>query len=651
MVSMIWKWLNERWPLSQLIHLSLDEEITGGSSFAYTLGSATLTVFILQAVTGVLQLFFYVPTVDHAYDSISFLRTDVAFGWLVNGLHYWGANAMVVLICLHLARVFVWGAYKHPREMTWLLGVGLLMVTMGLSFTGGPLPWDQRGYWAAEVGTSIPGSIPVVGDIIKHAMRGGEEMGQLTLSRLFAVHTSILPPTLLALIVAHLIAFRRFGSTGPWDEAKRTVTGPFWPDQVFKDAVVATCIVLILVSLVVFTPKPFSGPADPLDTSYIPKPEWNFLFLYQALKFFPGRLEPVGAVGVPTLLVSLLILLPFIDRRPDRNPSRRHVAMMCGAALAAVLAGLTVAGYYSTPSGEEVPTVSAPLPVRGTVPAGTQKGMQLFRSTGCTACHRINGKGGVIGPDLSQEGARGRTREWLITQIRDPKKHFPDTVMPSYTTLSDQQVGDIADYLLSLGAGGGAPAAPPPATGRGTTGARVTVPDGTATKEEVPAATAAADRGRTGPAAEVIGSAERGAVLFERECASCHGSEGKGGVANPGSEDGTVPPLNPIDRALFNDRPRLFAENIDRIIQHGATPVGQNPALRMPAFGQTTSLTQEQIANIEAYLLSLNGVDRAKIVNPGMAPTRFFFILVPSVIIVMMLFGGLFRCVPQGKKD
>ncbi len=651
MVSMIWKWLNERWPLSQLIRLSLDEEITGGSSFAYTLGSATLAVFTLQAVTGVLQLFFYVPTVDHAYDSISFLRTEVAFGWLVNGLHYWGANAMVVLVCLHLARVFIWGAYKHPREMTWLLGVSLLLVTMGLSFTGGPLPWDQRGYWAAEVGTSIPGSIPIVGDTIKHVMRGGEEMGQLTLSRLFAVHTAILAPTLLALIVAHLIAFRRFGSTGPWDEAKRTVTGPFWPDQVFKDAVIATCVVLILVGLVVFTPKPFSGPADPLDTSYIPKPEWNFLFLYQALKFFPGRLEPVGAVGVPTLLVSLLILLPFIDRRPERNPSSRYMAMACGAALAAILAGLTIAGYYSKPSGEEVSTVSAPLPTRGTVPAGVQKGAQLFRSTGCTACHRIDGEGGVIGPNLSEEGAKGRTRDWLITQIRNPKEHFPDTVMPSYTNLSVQQVGDIADYLLSLGAEGGTPEAPPPATGKGTTGARVTMPHGVATKEEASAAAAQPNQRKAGPAAEMIGSADRGAVLFARECASCHDSEGKGGVSNPGSEDGIVPPLNPIDRTLFSDGPRLFAENIDRIIQYGSIPSGQNPALRMPAFGQTTSLTQEQIANIEAYVLSLNGIDRAKIVNPGMAPTRFFFIVVPSVIIIIMLLGGLYRCVPQEKKE
>ena len=152
MLSSIWRWLNDRWPLSALLRSGLEETIPGGSSFAYTLGSATLIVFLLQVVTGVWQLFYYVPTVDHAYDSLNYLRDDVPFGWLIHGLHYWGASAMVVLVGLHLVRVFLWGAYKRPRELTWLLGVVLLILTAGMSFSGAPLPWDERGYWAAEVG-------------------------------------------------------------------------------------------------------------------------------------------------------------------------------------------------------------------------------------------------------------------------------------------------------------------------------------------------------------------------------------------------------------------------------------------------------------------------------------------------------------------
>jgi quinol-cytochrome oxidoreductase complex cytochrome b subunit len=177
MFDRIVRWVDERIPLTTMIRQGLDEEIPGGASFAYTLGSATLAVFVIQMVTGVWQLLYYVPTVDHAYDSLNYLRTEVPFGWLIHGLHYWGANAIIVLVGLHIARVFIYGAYKVPRELTWLAGVVLLLVTAGLVFTGAPLPWDERGYWAAEVGTSIAGTVPLVGDAVKRLLRGGDLMG------------------------------------------------------------------------------------------------------------------------------------------------------------------------------------------------------------------------------------------------------------------------------------------------------------------------------------------------------------------------------------------------------------------------------------------------------------------------------------------
>ena len=173
MVSRIWSWINERWPVSAVVRWSLEEEIEGGSSFMYTLGSALLGVFLLQVATGIIQLFFYVPYVESAYNSVSFLRTQVPFGWLVNQIHRHGADVMVVLVALHLTRVFIFGGYKRPRELTWLIGVGLLVAVMALTFTGGPLPWDQKGYWEAEVGSNIPGSIPYIGG--KSAISCGAE--------------------------------------------------------------------------------------------------------------------------------------------------------------------------------------------------------------------------------------------------------------------------------------------------------------------------------------------------------------------------------------------------------------------------------------------------------------------------------------------
>jgi ubiquinol-cytochrome c reductase cytochrome b subunit len=645
MASRIWSWLNERWPFSYLLRLGLEEEIPGGSRFPYTLGSAVLTVFLLQVVTGILQLFYYVPTVDHAYDSVNFLRTRVPFGWLVNGLHYWGANAMVVLIGLHVARVFVWGAYKHPRQLTWLFGIGLLLLAMGSSFTGAPLPWDQRGYWAAEVGTSIPGSVPVVGETIKRIMRGGEEMGQLTLSRLFTLHAAVLPAALLGLIALHLIAFRWFGSVGPWAASERARKGFFWPDQVFKDAVVGACVILALVGLSVFLPKPFSGAADPLDSSYLPKPEWNFLFLYEALKYFPGRLEPVGALGVPGFLVTLLVILPFIDRTPERNPLKRPIAMTGGFLLVAAIGVLTVAGYLSKPFGSEaiVPPASTALPAAasGVTTAGAQTGAQLFRSLGCIGCHRVDGGGGAIGPDLSQEGLKGRAAEWLTVQIRNPKMHFPGTIMPSYSSPGDAEIKMLVDYLLSLRAQG-----VPPTTAAAPAGETVLPalkgqaslsPSAPGRDLTSPGATAPAEPGR---AAFIIGSAERGRVLFESHCASCHGTQGRGGVPNPGSAAESVPRLRPIRQALSNADPRLFAENIDRIIQHGSVPAGPNPRLRMPAFGETNALTQQQIANAEAYVLQMNGVDRGEPLNAGIPPKPFFIVVLSLFTVAALALAG-----------
>jgi ubiquinol-cytochrome c reductase cytochrome b subunit len=641
MITKLRQWIDERWPLSQLISLGLDEEIPGGSSFAYVLGSSTLIVLLLQAVTGIWQIFYYVPTVDHAYDSVNYLRTAVPFGWLINGLHYWGANAMIILLLLHMARIFIWGAYKRPREITWLVGVLLLLFTMGMSFTGAPLPWDERGYWAAEVGTSIAGSVPIIGDLAKRILLGGSTMGQLTLSRFFILHSALLPGLLLGMLGIHLIAFRKSGSVGPWDQKKRTKTGSFWPNQVLKDAIVGVVVFVILVGLVVFVPPPFAGPADPVDTTYVPKPEWNFLFLYEALKFFPGKLEALGTVGIPVIGILMLVLLPFLDRKPERNPARRPLAMGIGLFAAIALLGLSVAGFMSNPQNAQAANsaIATPLP-SGKLSSSAREGQSLFQSLGCSGCHSVKGSGGTAGPDLSNEGVSGRTRDWLITQIANPNSHNSNTGMPAFSTLSDQQLNQLADYLLSLGASA-PPAVSTPATnsqsqalvsatpvisasiGSKTTAIPATQVEKGGTDTKI---AGSLEGGPPGQAADVIGSAQHGSVLFSDECTSCHGPQGTGGVSNPGSDDGEVPVLNPIDKEFVNQDPKVFAENIDRIIQHGSTPPGSNPKLDMPAFGDNNTLTQQEISDIEAYVLQLNHVDRAQLIDPGMPPQRFLLI-------------------------
>jgi len=630
-VSRVADWLNERWPVRALMRWSLEEEIPGGASYAYTFGSSALFLFIVQAVTGIWQLLYYVPTVDHAYDSVSYLRTQVPLGWLVHGLHYWGSNAFIVLVAIHVARVFIWGAYKRPRELTWVIGSVLLLLVAAMTFTGALLPWDQLGYWAAQVGTSIAGTVPIVGDFIERLMRGGATMAQLALSRFFAVHVGIFAGVLALFIGVHLIAFRQFGSVGPWHPEGARRKGWFWPDQAFKDLLVVSVLLLILIGLCVYWPAPITGPADPQDTTYTPKPEWNFLFLYQALKAFSGRWEAVGTVGVPVVLGLILFLLPFYDRGEQRNPKRRIVAMAVAFILAAGLGALTIAGYYSNPAeatGAAVPpragasAVAKPRRPSRFTPAA-RAGMRLFYVNGCIGCHTINGKGGSVGPELSNESGRGRSRGWLTIQIRDPRSHYANSPMPAFTRLSDREVGELVAFLESLREVG--PGAAPAAQGAESHGTPLP---------------ASGKQGPPGPAADMIGNAAQGAKVFQRMCQACHGPEGVDKVPNPGSDDGTVAPIKDIDPELRDKDALIFAQNLDRFIQHGSRPDGPHPAMEMPAFGATNTLTQQQISNVEAYVLRLNRVDRAQIVHPGIPPRTFFVISVIAFGVTWLALGA-----------
>jgi ubiquinol-cytochrome c reductase cytochrome b subunit len=653
-------WLGERLPISAVLRWALEEDIPGGASFAYVFGGANLLLFLMLVATGILQLFYYVPTTDHGYESVMYVRLQVQFGWLIHGLHYWCAQAFGVMVGLHMAQTFIWGAYKNPRQLIWIAGVILLLLVAAIVFTGPLLAWDQVGYWAAEVGTSIAGTVPWIGDFLQRFVRGGETMGQQTLSRFFVLHVAILPALLAAFIIVHLAAFRQFGGAGSWNTEKRQRIGKFWPDQVYKDVLVVSLVMVALAALCAFYQGPVTGVADPLGRAISPKPVWNFLFLYQALKSFKGPWEVVGTVGVPLVLILLLLFLPFYDRNPERNPRRRPVAMLGGAALVALILVLTALGQVSQPPGPNAPkgTPSGPGAPAGpnvaaepnesaasgkTAPGNVQKGQELYQSQGCAGCHKIGGQGGAVGPDLSNEGNLGRSADWLTTQIRDPKAHNPASTMPSYTSLSPEQVENLVAYLLSLHAGGEKPAAGVPTTGE---------------KKEAPPSAAGTERqqlppsGRQGPpgeAATLIGGVKLGRVLFANYCSSCHGPAGTDKVPNPGSAKGMVPGLSPIDPNLSNSDPSLFAANIDRIIQHGSIPRGPHPAIYMPAYGDGMTLTQAQIAAVEAYILDLNGVNRAQIIHPGMSPEHFFpwtmavFGVIVAVAIVIRLVTGRTR--------
>ncbi|MDD5731006.1 MAG: cytochrome b N-terminal domain-containing protein [Candidatus Omnitrophica bacterium] len=737
-------WINKRIPLDRFINWSLNEEIAGGASYFYTLGSLAIFLFLILIFTGILQMFYFVPSVDHAYASLNYLRLQIPFGWLIHGLHYWAANAFSVVVGLHVIRVFIWGAYKKPRELVWLSGVVLLFMVAVFMFTGPILPWDKMGYWAAKVGLSMAGNVPVFGSFLKSMFQGSRELGQSTLTRMFTLHVMILPAVAGLFILIHLLCFRQFSSVGPWNEAKRKTTGLFWPDQVFKDMVAIFLMFLLLVGLSVFAPAPFNGMVDTLDASYVPKPVWNFLFLYEVLKYFKAGLEPVGIVGVPTVLILLLVSLPFLDRSSERNPAKRLFIIACGVIFVVFVLAFTYKGYYSNPvkvsagggqeqnppdpksapeneglsqenikEGEQIfehenctgchtvdgrpsnkvgpdlllsltpaqsrewlkvqlidpkahnpytimpaynylseeqaskmldflqfvskqrPNVETPwtpqpqkeaLTAQSAQATTAEHGRELFQTTGCVACHTANGHpSNKSGPDLMTAlSAKSKTKDWLYTQLIFPEKHVPNTIMPSYKYLGEANLFSLVDYLETLEKG--KPAAAVPAAAAAAAPAA----------KEAPAVSAAPEKETpktTGEAADNIGDWGHGKVLYQDYCYGCHGPEGNPAAKNFSSPPG-VPGLNPIASDVFNKDPGVFVKNVDTVIQHGSPNPSGPP---MPAFGDEHSLTQAQIADIETYVLHINNVERAEIVNPGIPPKDFFFILLEISILLLVL--------------
>jgi len=438
MASRLYEWLDSRLNLKAVEHSLLNEPIPGGASWIYVFGSATLFLFILQAITGMFLAVYYAPTPDHAYDSVQFIENQVTFGWFVRGLHHWGASGMVVAVGLHMLQVFLYGAFKPPREMMWMVGVVLFLLVMGFAFTGYLLPWDQTAYWATQVGINMVGTVPLVGDFVVKVLRGGETLGALTLSRFFAVHVLFLPALIIMGIMLHLFILRRVGPAGPWDETKSAAgSETFYPRQVYMDAVVMLGVFGVLAVLAVLVPFPLTDKANPSDTSFVPVPEWYFLFYYELLKHVHGPLEPFATWVLPGMAVLVMLLWPFLDwQKTVRAPASRPVGMALAVLfLVSVfsLLGISLKNLYAVKRID--PRVA--------------HGQALVASLGCTGCHRIHGTGGAVGPDLSYVGDQRPDREWHLKHFRNPQSVSPGSIMPKFP-LTDQELQDLTSYMLSL---------------------------------------------------------------------------------------------------------------------------------------------------------------------------------------------------------
>lgn len=324
LVTRLGDWLDHRTGYRESVQEALFENIPGGSRWRYVSGSMLVFAFVTQAITGIFLWMAYSPGSNNAWESVYYIQNEMTGGWLLRGIHHYMAQAMVVLLPIHMLQVIIDKAYRPPREMNFWIGLVLMLIVLALSLTGYLLPWDQKGYWATKVATNLM-SLPPGGEYIQKAVVGGQDYGHHTLTRFFALHAGVLPALLVFFLMIHLSLFRRHGITA--EPSERRVDQYFWPHQVLKDALACLALlVVVLLAVVDWNPlvladpnvdrgtlgAELSAPADPSETYSAARPEWYFLFLFQLLKKFED--EFIGAIVVPGAIFAYLCLMPIIGR-------------------------------------------------------------------------------------------------------------------------------------------------------------------------------------------------------------------------------------------------------------------------------------------------------------------------------------------------
>ena len=419
----------------------LDEPLPPGVGWWFVTGSILLFLLGVQLITGVVLAMYYVPSPEHAYDSVRYIADRLPLGRIVRGLHFFGASFIVIAAVVHMLRVVLFGSYKKPREVTWMTGVILLLIILAFALTGYLLPWDQKAYWATTVTINIARSSPFVGEQVAGVMRGGAELGALTLLRWYAAHVFLLPAALIGFVVAHIYLMRRHGISGPIVPAAGEPK-PFYPYQAFRDSVAMAAAFALLLAFALTVRVPLDAIADPSDATYIPRPEWYFLSLFQLLKYFPGPLEPIATVVIPGLVVGALLLLPFLDRGPERHPRKRRLVALGFVVLGISIVSLTVLGLKDSPAHAD-PSHWGPLALAG---------RELVKDQRCTTCHRI----GAAANPLTETRLR-RDREWLLAHIADPEVIAPGARKPPPGGMREAQARAILSYMEKMRAGGTAP--------------------------------------------------------------------------------------------------------------------------------------------------------------------------------------------------
>jgi ubiquinol-cytochrome c reductase cytochrome b subunit len=487
----LYNWFEQRLGLgTPIIEMAEHEVPENTSSWWYVFGSAATVLLVLQVVTGILLALVYETSASHAWSSLQFLDHNVKLGWFLRAMHGWGSDFMVAVVLIHLAQVFIFGAYKFPRELTWIIGVFLLLMTLGMAFTGQVLRFDQDAYWGLGIGASIISRVPLIGGWLVDLMLGGPIIAGPTLTRFFALHVFVIPGILLACVGLHLWMVLRLG-INDWPMPGRIVrkstyvreyheltkkTGiPFVPDAAWKDAVFAAAIMLsVIACALLFGPFGPTGQPDPTIIQTAPKPDFAFLWIYAVLAYLPPNLETPVMFIAPVLAIGAMLLLPLVGGEGEKHWSRRPVAVLMLAVIAVTLGVFTRLGTYTPWSPIMNAWTSDPIPMtylHDRTPLERQ-GAIVLQNKQCRNCHSIGGAGGLRGPALDAIAVR-MTEDQMFRQVLQGGGNMPaygNALNPSETTalvrfLTTLRGNDLPlaiDASRHLARSSGTPAAAPP---------------------------------------------------------------------------------------------------------------------------------------------------------------------------------------------
>jgi ubiquinol-cytochrome c reductase cytochrome b subunit len=454
-ISQIGEWFDQRLQLAAPIREVSEHPVPRNTaSWWYVFGSAALTVFVLQIVTGILLAMIYVPSAGEAWSSLQSLNHDVTLGWFIRALHGWGSNFMVAIVLIHMVQVFLFGAYKFPRELTWIVGVFLLLMTLGMAFSGQVLRFDQDAYWGLGIGASIASRVPLIGPAAVKLMLGGPIIAGATLSRFFALHVFVIPGMLIGFVCLHLLMVLKLGInewpmpgrlvkkatyTTEYHELTKKDGAPFVPYAVWKDMFFAAFILLAVAACAVyFGPFGPTGRPDPTIIQTEPKPDYFFLWLYALLSLLPPSMETPALLIGPVVAIMVLLFLPFLSGEGEKSWRRRPIAVLTILFLAIALGTLTHLSGYTPWSPHMNAWSGDPVPdgfLRGTT-ALQRRGALVFQGKQCRNCHSLGEAGGQRGPALDSVAVR-LTQDQLIRQVIQGGGNMPaygKNLSPAETT-------------------------------------------------------------------------------------------------------------------------------------------------------------------------------------------------------------------------